>query len=52
MLVSTPLLQILNYKIVTTSGAQLLTLTAPTLGPYMVFETNGTPFADIGSEAY
>ena len=40
-----------KLQIVTTSGARALTLTAPTLGPYMVFETNSTPFADIGSEA-
>jgi hypothetical protein len=40
-----------KLQIVTTSGARALTLTAPTLGPYMVFETNSTAFADIGSEA-
>ena len=40
-----------KLQIVTTSGARALTLAAPTLGPYMVFETNSTAFADIGSEA-
>ena len=40
-----------KLQIVTTSGARALTVTAPTLGPYIVFETDTTPFADIGSEA-
>ena len=40
-----------KLQIVTDSGARALTVTAPTLGPYITFETNTTPFADIGSEA-
>ena len=40
-----------KLQIVTDSGARALTVTAPTLGPYITFETGGTAFADIGSEA-
>ena len=40
-----------KVQITGSSGSRALTVNAPTLGPYITFETNGTPFADIGSEA-
>lgn len=38
-----------TLEVVTTSGARAITVNAPTLGPYIAFETDGTAFADIGS---
>lgn len=40
-----------KVQIDTTSGSRALTVNAPTNGTYITFETNDTPYADIGSEA-